>query len=82
MIHFYEEEKQELYNLRDDQGETIDVAEKNPEKLIQLRKELFTFLTEMNARLPEKIRTTARNIRKNILKKQGMNTCRGRKNSG
>lgn len=54
LIHYYEDNHEELYNLKNDPEETTDVSKKNPEVAKQLSKQLFVFLTETGARFPEK----------------------------
>ncbi|MDD4426181.1 MAG: DUF4976 domain-containing protein, partial [Mariniphaga sp.] len=54
LIHYYEDNHEELYNLKNDPEETTDVSKKNPEVTKQLSKQLFVFLTETGARFPEK----------------------------
>lgn len=52
LIHFYEEDRDELYNLRDDLGETTDLAAKHPDKRAELRSRLDTWLEQVDAQLP------------------------------
>ena len=52
LIHFFEDERAELYNLNDDVGETNDLAETEPEKVRQLHALLRTWHQEVDARFP------------------------------
>jgi arylsulfatase A-like enzyme len=54
MIHYYEDGREELYNLKSDMEETTDVSAENPEIVNRLSKQLFAYLTEVGARFPEK----------------------------
>jgi arylsulfatase A-like enzyme len=54
LIHYYEDGREELYNLKTDPEETSDLAGKNPELANKLSKQLFAFLLETGARFPEK----------------------------
>ncbi|MEN8116793.1 MAG: sulfatase [Bacteroidota bacterium] len=54
LIHYYEDGRQELYNLKNDLGETNDVAADNKELVEQMSKKLFAMLDEMGARFPTK----------------------------
>lgn len=50
LIHYYEDGRKELYNLADDLGETTDLSTKFPEKVENLGKELFDYLSEVGAK--------------------------------
>jgi arylsulfatase A-like enzyme len=52
LIEFYEEDRVELYNLREDVGETTDVAGPMPERARELRQALHEWRVEMQARMP------------------------------
>lgn len=54
LIHYYEDGREELYNLETDLEETTDVSAENPELTKQLSQQLFAYLNEMGARFPEK----------------------------
>lgn len=54
LIHYYEDGKEELYNLKTDLAETSDVSSENPELTKQLSQQLFGYLNEVGARFPEK----------------------------
>ncbi len=52
LIHYWEDGRDELYDLRSDPGEQTDVIAQNRELARTLRQRLNTWLTETNARLP------------------------------
>ena len=52
LIEFYEDMRVELYNLRDDIGESKDLAERAPEKRDQLRRMLHAWRDEVGAQMP------------------------------
>ena len=52
LIHYYEDGREELYNLKLDLGEHADVAMENPELTRTLSEELFSFLEHAGARFP------------------------------
>lgn len=54
LIHYYEDGKEELYNLETDREEANDVAAANPEVREQLSSRLSEYLRSVNARFPEK----------------------------
>jgi arylsulfatase A-like enzyme len=54
LIHYYENSREELYNLETDLEETTDVSAENPELVADLSKQLFEMLNAMGARYPEK----------------------------
>lgn len=54
LIHYYEDEREELYNLRNDLEEQDDLATSNPEKTKELHDALFSYLNGVGARFPEK----------------------------
>lgn len=53
LIHYYEDGRNELYNLTADISETTDLVAKYPEKVEQLHKELFDYLTKVGAKYPK-----------------------------
>lgn len=53
LIHFYEDNRSELYNLAEDLSETRDLAATMPEKVAELRQVLDRFVSETGARLPK-----------------------------
>ena len=52
LIHFYEDDHDELYDLAADPGEATDLATKQPDKAAELRRKLDTWLTAVAAQLP------------------------------
>ena len=54
LIHYYEDGREELYNLKNDLGETTNIAAHHPVRVRELSKQLFNYLNEVGARYPEK----------------------------
>jgi len=54
LIHYYEDGREELYNLKDDISEQNDVASKNKEIVADLHKQLFDYLNSVGAKFPVK----------------------------
>ena len=52
LVHFYEDDRDELYDLAADPGETTDVATERPEKTADLRRRLDTWLADVGGQLP------------------------------
>lgn len=52
LIHWYEDDRWELYHLVDDLGETRDLAAVHPERVAQLRSLLEKWLEDVGARYP------------------------------
>jgi len=52
LILFFEDKRAELYNLKEDTGETRDLAATQPDKARALRQRLEAWLRETNAQLP------------------------------
>ena len=52
LIEFYEDMRVELYNLRDDLGETHDLAQEKPEKAAELRELLHDWRKSVDAQMP------------------------------
>lgn len=52
LIHYYEDGREELYNMDSDVEENFNVAENNPELVNQLSEKLFLMLEEMGALYP------------------------------
>lgn len=52
LVHWYEKETWELYNLAEDMGEKNDLAAQKPEKVAELRTRLEAWLKETGAQLP------------------------------
>lgn len=53
LIHYYEDGREELYNLNVDPEEADDVSAENPELAKKLRAQLFAYLDEVGARFPQ-----------------------------
>lgn len=53
LIHYYEDGRDELYDILKDISEKEDVSKDNPEVAKKLRTELDAFLAETNANIPE-----------------------------
>ncbi len=53
LIEFYEEDRVELYRLSDDPGEQRNLADLEPERASQLRRQLAAWQREFHARMPE-----------------------------
>lgn len=54
LILFFEDDRVELYNLKDDLGEKHDLAALQPKKAAALKKRLEAWLRETGAQIPEK----------------------------
>lgn len=54
LIHYYEDGRNELYNISDDLGEQSDLAATHPEKTRELAERLQSWLQEKQAKFPEK----------------------------
>jgi arylsulfatase A-like enzyme len=54
LIHYYEDDHEELYNLKKDSGETTDISKNNPALVQQMSTELFTYLKKVSAGFPSK----------------------------
>lgn len=54
LIEYYEDGKQELFNLKTDLRETIDLSAVRPEIVKDLHQRLLAWRAEVNARIPEK----------------------------
>lgn len=52
LIHYYEDGRDELYNIKEDQGEQHDVIRQNAAKADQLRTKLDIWLKETKAQFP------------------------------
>jgi arylsulfatase A-like enzyme len=52
LIEYFEDNRVELYNLREDLGETKDLAATSPEKAAGLRKKLADWRTSVGAQMP------------------------------
>ena len=54
LVEFFEDDRIELYNLRDDPGEITNLANTMPKKANDLRTRLVTWRAEIGAKMPEK----------------------------
>ena len=54
LIHYYEDDREELYNLKKDLSETTDLSAQNHRKVKRLHKELFDYLKSVGAEFPVK----------------------------
>jgi arylsulfatase A-like enzyme len=54
LIHYYEDGREELYNLKTDLGEQNNVATQNQAKVKELSAKLFAYLNEVGAKFPAK----------------------------
>jgi len=54
LIEYFEDGRLELFNLRDDIGERTDLAQKQPEKVKELREKLKQWRKSVGARIPER----------------------------
>ncbi|MBI9019363.1 MAG: sulfatase [Phycisphaerae bacterium] len=54
LIHFYEDDHVELYNLKDDMGERKDLAKPKPDIAKKLKNKLQGYLKSVNANFPAK----------------------------
>ncbi|MFH1741962.1 MAG: sulfatase/phosphatase domain-containing protein [bacterium] len=52
LVEFYEDNNVELYNLKEDIGETKDLSKEMPEKTAALQKQLAMWRKEVNAQMP------------------------------
>ena len=72
LIIMHATNKTELYNLKDDIGETKNLAKKEPKVVAKLTKKLQKWLKETNAQMPEKITLgdESQMLNKDVLKKK------------
>ncbi|NIJ45590.1 arylsulfatase A-like enzyme [Wenyingzhuangia heitensis] len=54
LIHYYEDDRNELYNITNDLEERNNVVEKHPELATKLHQQLFDYLKDVNANYPKK----------------------------
>jgi arylsulfatase A-like enzyme len=52
LIHFYETDGVELYNLRDDPGETRNLSARHPKLAVRLRRQLDAWRKSVGAQPP------------------------------
>ena len=67
LIHYYEDGRNELYNLETDLQETTDLAQNYPAKVKELHTRLFDYLGEVGAHFPEKDPAYKRELEKKHL---------------
>jgi arylsulfatase A len=53
LIEFYEDGRLELFNLKDDPGETVNLVRKNAQKAREMHAKLRVWRTETNALMPD-----------------------------
>lgn len=53
LLHFYEDGRNELYNLAEDVGERFDLSESQPKLAADLKSDLDAWLISVNAAIPE-----------------------------
>ncbi|MFW5901189.1 MAG: sulfatase [bacterium] len=54
LVHYYEDGRNELYNVNEDLSETTDLSSEQPEKTRELAEALNEYLENMDVRYPEK----------------------------
>jgi arylsulfatase A-like enzyme len=69
LIHFHEDGREELYDLRNDPGETKDISKDKEDLVKQMSTELFVFLKEVKAKFPEKNPDYNKELKNKYLKK-------------
>lgn len=52
LIHYYEDDRVELYNIAADAGEQTNLAAAHPQRVAKLKKDLESWLSETEARFP------------------------------
>ncbi|MBI2929434.1 MAG: sulfatase [Verrucomicrobia bacterium] len=52
LIQYYEDGRRELFNLREDPSETANLAERQPDKVMELAKKLFDWQQSVGAQAP------------------------------
>lgn len=52
LIHYYEDGRDELFNLAEDPGESNDLVQTNPQKASALKEELMAYLDDVGANFP------------------------------
>jgi arylsulfatase A-like enzyme len=52
LMEFFEDGRLELYNLKDDVGETVNLAQEMPEKTQELHADMRAWRKEINAPIP------------------------------
>ena len=56
LLHFYEDKRHELYDLASDPSEEHDLSQTNPQRTRQLARQLSSYLSHVDARLPQATR--------------------------
>ena len=59
-LHFYEDGRRELYNLKDDIGETVNLVKRSPEKAAEMKTKLDAILKEHGAKIPIRVSTSGK----------------------
>ncbi|CAN5364925.1 sulfatase [soil metagenome] len=54
LIHFFEDDSVELYDLTKDVSEKVDLSKRYPEVAAKMKKDLSDYLSNVNARLPRR----------------------------
>ncbi len=52
LVHFYEDDRDELFDLVNDPSETTNLVARDPEQVAKLKKQLDAWLTEVGAQMP------------------------------
>jgi len=52
LIHFYESNRDELYDIENDPSESQDLSRSQPERALTMHQQLFDYLKRVDARLP------------------------------
>ena len=69
LIHYYEDGREELYNLKNDLEETTNVAGENRELVKTMSERLFSYLQEVGAKFPERDPEYKKELEKKHLEK-------------
>jgi arylsulfatase A-like enzyme len=80
LIEYFEDGRQELYNLRDDIGENHDLAKENPDKVKELHAKLVAWRESVGAKMPTKnteVKTDGKAGGKRGQRKKGARKNRG-----
>ncbi|WP_157634679.1 sulfatase [Spirosoma panaciterrae] len=54
LIHFFEDDRVELFDLTNDIGEKVDLSKRHPDIAEKMKKELADYLSNVKARLPKR----------------------------
>ena len=52
LLEYFEDERRELFNLRDDPTESRDLAKSQPAKVVELSKQLTAWWSDVGAKMP------------------------------